>query len=256
MKVNWRVIELEKRHAAMNMAIDHAISKSVATFQAEPTIRFYKWTKNSISLGAHQKIDDINIAECKKHGIEIVRRMTGGRAVFHSNFDFTYSVIAPLQVLGKNLEDAYARTCACIIDALKNLGINSSLQNKNDIMVGVKKISGNSAKIMDNEVYLQHGTLVYDIDFYLMPKCLNIPKNLAKEKITSVMDYANLGETEVYRALFIGFTSGKNFQFSGISEQESKRANELAQTIYKDPSLPFGDYAKSKGACYVSIGGG
>ena len=81
--MQWRLIEQSPYSAAMNMAIDHAIYESVANGRELPTIRFYKWINNSVSIGAYQNPNEINLEACKKHNVGIVRRMTGGRAVFH-----------------------------------------------------------------------------------------------------------------------------------------------------------------------------
>ena len=88
--MKWRLIEQEAYDAAANMAIDQAICESVALEKELPTIRFYKWLPSSVSIGAYQNHSDIDLAACKKFGIGCVRRMTGGRAVFHDKNNFTY----------------------------------------------------------------------------------------------------------------------------------------------------------------------
>ena len=95
--MKWRFIEEEAYSAPMNMAIDHAIYESVANGRELPTIRFYNWENDSVSIGAYQNPKEINLEACKKHNVDVVRRMTGGRAVFHDKADFTYSVIATIK---------------------------------------------------------------------------------------------------------------------------------------------------------------
>src|SRR3989344_3306441 len=138
--MKWRLIEQATYSAAMNMAIDHAVYESVANEREYPTIRFYKWLNSSVSIGAYQNPKEINLDACKKHNIGIVRRMTGGRAVFHDKIDFTYSVIAPIRVFNYSIGNAYKQICSWMINSLKELGIKAGLENKNDIMVGGKKI--------------------------------------------------------------------------------------------------------------------
>ena len=211
--MKWRLIEQESYNAAMNMAIDHAIYESVANGREQPTIRFYKWIPSSISIGAYQNPNEINLEECKKNNIGIVRRMTGGRAVFHDKSDFTYSVIARIKLFGGGIGNAYSSICSCIINALSEFGINASIENKNDILAGGKKISGNAAKLMKNGIYLQHGTLVYVIDFDIMPKVLNISKISAEEKVTSILQCGNSGRDEVYAALKNNFTKNNRYSW-------------------------------------------
>ena len=179
--MNYRLIEQQSYSAPINMAIDHAIYESVANGRELPTIRFYKWKNNSVSIGAYQNPKDIDLNACKKHNVDVVRRMTGGRAVFHDKADFTYSVIAPIKIFNYSIKNAYNEICSWIINSLEDLGIKSSLENKNDIIVDGKKISGNAAKAMDRGIYLQHGTLIYGIDFEIMPKVLNISADLIKD---------------------------------------------------------------------------
>ena len=253
--MKWRLVEQETYSAAMNMAIDHSIYESVANGRQNPTIRLYKWMPSSISLGAYQNPKEINLDACKKHNIGIVRRMTGGRAVFHDNVDFTYSVIAPIKVFNYSIENAYRQICSWIINALNELGIDTTLENKNDIVVDGKKISGNAAKAMEKGVYLQHGTLIYDIDFNVMPEVLNISKELFKERVTSVLQHKKISQEKVYDTLRKNFTADKEFKIEELSKFELMRAQDLAKTKYSTIMLPIGTLLKNKGTCYVERGG-
>ena len=252
--MKWRVIEEEAYSAAMNMAIDHAICESVANGRENPTIRFYKWKNSSVSLGAYQNPKEINIDFCEKNGIEIVRRMTGGRSVFHSRNDFTYSVIAHIRNFDYRIGNAYSQICSCIINALKDLGINADLENKNDIIVNGKKISGNASKLMDKGIYLQHGTLAYDIDNRLMPSALNITKDSVMEKATSILQHKKIHHQKIYNTLKNNFINNKDFRTEELSKYELMRAEDLAKTNYSVITLPTGYSLKNKGACYVERG--
>ena len=253
--MKWRLIEQQPYSAAMNMAIDHAIYESVANGRENPTIRFYKWETDSISLGAYQNPKEINLDACKKHNVEIVRRMTGGRAVFHDKSDFTYSTIAPIRIYGYSIKSAYQEICSSLINTLKDLGIKSALENKNDIIVDNKKISGNAAKLMDKGIYLQHGTLIYDLDFSVMPKILNVSDETVKEKATSILEHKKVSQQKVYQALESNFLKNKEFKIEELSKYELMRAEDLARTKYNFVQLPIGTLLRNKGACYVERGG-
>ena len=253
--MKWRLIEQSTNNAATNMAIDHAVYESVANGRELPTIRFYKWVPSSISLGAYQNPKEINLDACKNHNIGIVRRMTGGRAVFHDKADFTYSVIAPIKVFNYSIENAYRQICFWIINALNELGVNATLENKNDIVVDGKKISGNAAKAMEKGIYLQHGTLIYDIDFEVMPLTLNIPADIVQEKVGSILQYKEADQEDVYESLKNNFIKDKEFKTENLSKYESMRAKDLAATKYSTIMLPVGTLLKNKGACYVERGG-
>ena len=252
--MKWRLIEQASYSAAMNMAVDNAIYESVANGRENPTIRFYKWDKSSVSIGAYQNPKEINIDFCKKHKIDVVRRMTGGRAVYHDKDDFTYSVIAPIRVFGYSIEHAYREICSSIIKTLSDLGIKSALENKNDIIVNGKKISGNASKAMEKGVYLQHGTLIYGIDFEVMPEVLNISEDLIKEKVTSILQFKKIRQDRIYEKLKNNFIEGKEVKTEQLSRYELMRAEDLAKTRYSTITLPAGTLVRNKGACYVERG--
>ena len=248
----WRLIEQQTYNAAMNMAIDEAICESVASKGQLPTIRFYKWKNNSVSIGSNQNQNEINLSLCKKNQIDVVRRITGGRAVFHDKMDFTYSVIAPIIVFG-NIRNAYSEICSWIIDALAALGIKSELKNKNDVMVDGKKISGNAAKLINNNLYLQHGTLVYGIDFKTMPGILNISKETAKKKIASILEFKNMSQDKVYQTLKKNFIKDKKIESGHLTKNELAHARQLAKTKYSSIMLKD-TLLRNKGACYILSG--
>ena len=252
--MNWRIIEQETYDAAMNMAIDHAIYESVANGRELPTIRFYKWNPSSISLGAYQNPKEINIEACKKHNIGIVRRMTGGRALFHDKADFTYSVIAPIRVFSYSIENAYRQICSWIINSLNELGLKASMENKNDVMIDGKKISGNAAKAMDKGIYLQHGTLIYDIDLEMMPEALNIPKDIVNDRVTSILQHKKISQDEAYDALKSNFAKDKEIKIGELSKYETVKAEDLAKKWYNRITLPPGTLLRNKGVCYVERG--
>ena len=137
--MKWRVIDLERRPAAENMAIDEMLVRT----GSEPTIRFYQFKQPSVTLGRSQ---DAAIFT-KGHVMErdAVRRITGGNAVYHGINDLTYSVCAPLSLLGGNKESAYSTVRSWIVTALNSLdGLTVDAYGKNDIVVDGKKIFGNA----------------------------------------------------------------------------------------------------------------
>ena len=86
-----RFIDTSRNDAYSNMAIDEAI----LLCSEEPVLRVYQWNPLSISVGYNQNVaQEINVPECKKNNIDIVRRITGGKAVFHDD-ELTYSLIVP-----------------------------------------------------------------------------------------------------------------------------------------------------------------
>jgi len=93
----WRLILSGALRGAENMALDEALLQSVACGASVPILRLYRWEPATLTLGYGQRgSDQVNLAACKRHGVDVVRRCTGGRAVLHDR-EVTYAVISPEQ---------------------------------------------------------------------------------------------------------------------------------------------------------------
>src|SRR5205814_2575613 len=119
----WRVIIHRAADGPTNMAIDEAIADSVAAGAVPPTLRFYAWEPACISLGYTQPVTDVDFDSLHAHGWDVVRRLTGGRAILHVD-ELTYSVAAPSdepRVAGGVIE-SYRRLSAGLMAGLAKLG--------------------------------------------------------------------------------------------------------------------------------------
>jgi len=246
--MKWRVIELETRNAYSNMAIDNAVMEEVRAGKSIPTIRFYKWLPSAVSIGTFQSMaNEVNVEECNRSNVSYVRRLTGGGAVYHdSNGEITYSVIAPESLFPKNIIESYKVICSWVISGLAILGIKAEFVPINDIVVNGKKISGNAQTRRDG-VLLQHGTILYNTDIKKMFSVLKVSKEKISDKfiesveqrVTKVVDYADVKQDDVYFALLKGFTKDKEFEFGYFSADELKRAEELEKEVYSADSWNF-----------------
>lgn len=246
--MEWRVIPLEVHDAYTNMGIDDALFESVIKGETDPVIRFYRWEPSAVSVGTFQSMEkEVNITKCDELGINYVRRITGGGAVYHDFYgEITYSVIAPLKLFPKGIRESYRSICDWIISGLELMGITSQFVPINDIIADGKKISGN-AQTRKGGALLQHGTVLYDVDVKSMFSVLNISKEkisdkdvkAAEERVTSVSRYSKKGIEGLYEALLEGFTKGKEFRMDGLSASELKKANELAASVYSTKEWNF-----------------
>ncbi|MBI2175783.1 lipoate--protein ligase family protein [Candidatus Woesearchaeota archaeon] len=238
----WRIIDLSVSNAAMNMALDEAISEAVRRKESVPTIRFYKWLPSAVSIGYFQSLkDEVDAELCKKTGVDIVRRRTGGGAVYHdSNGEITYSVIAPEVLFPKGITESYRLICGWIANALGKAGIAAEFKPINDIIAGGKKISGN-AQTRRNGILLQHGTILYKLDIATMFSLLKVPKEKisdkfiadVKQRVTSIIDInPQVTEQQLKDALIAAFTEGKEFEFGALTENEKAAAEKLAKERY------------------------
>lgn len=246
---DWRVIGLEENDAPMNMALDEAALESISARDVLPTIRFYRWQPSAVSIGYFQSLaDEVAIDKCKEAGVDVVRRRTGGGAVYHDyNGEITYSVIAPETMFPKGIIDSYHEICGWIIDSLGMLGVQADFKPINDIVmaegtvgpsgeaVGGKKISGN-AQTRRKGILLQHGTILYTVDVRKMFSLLKVgQEKIADKLIAAVEDRVtslkalkpDLTMDDVYKAMLKGFTAGKNFNVGEWTVAELTRAQEL-----------------------------
>ena len=148
----WRLIPYQMANAAMNMAIDEAILKAIEKGESPPTARFYGWIRPSVSLGFSQKPDSVNLDECKRLGVPVVSRITGGRAVLHHQ-ELTYSIASTLDydLFSGSLKDSFIKIHRSLFKALEKLRIPL------DQMANDKSKSGtNSANCF---AFILHGSL-------------------------------------------------------------------------------------------------
>lgn len=120
----WRSIITSARRGAFNMAVDEVLLAETVAGNSLPVLRLYDWTPACISLGYAQKVGDIDLEQLRSRGWEIVRRVTGGRAILHVD-ELTYSVLAPQadpHVSGTVLE-SYQRLAKALMKAIRDLGI-------------------------------------------------------------------------------------------------------------------------------------
>lgn len=251
---SWRAVALEKKQDSfMKMAAEEAIMNSVRKRKAPPTLRFYSWDKPAVALGYFQQADiELNIELCKREGVEIFRRITGGGAVYKSpEFELNYSFIIREDEPGipKDVEESYRLLCGAVILGLKELGFAAEFKPINDIMLSGKKVSGNAQTRVDN-VLLHHGTILLKPEVDKMFRYLKIDdKKLLEKKVKSVRELVTgLNETgerqvskeEIVAAVTLGFskTFDRKFALSELSPAEEEDAKRL-YSKYADEKFVF-----------------
>lgn len=250
--MKWRLLELAEYDAFTNMAIDEVLVNSVSSGKSPPVIRFYKWKPAAISLGYYQLATDVDLDLLKKKKMSCVRRITGGMAVFHHNADLTYSIIAPLNIFPKGLSKSYKEICSWILHALKEVGINAEIDG-NDIRVDGKKISGNAQNRL-NDVLLQHGTLVYELNVALTQQVLKLKdKKIVEDEVTSVLEHKEISFNEVYEKVKESFMKNKEIEISELTEEEKELLNKLLKEKYKTNEWNLEGEGKEKGPCYIKM---
>ena len=198
----WRLLPLETNNAFMNMAIDEAILNARVAGQVPNTLRFYRWKPSTVSIGKNQTPEnEIHLDACKKLGVDVVRRISGGGTVYHDyEGEVTYSVVAKTADTGtSDIPTVYLKIYEAITDALRLLGVpadfsSGDIKNCPNLTVNGKKISG-SSQTVTRGVVLQHGTILVNVDLPRMFQLLKfkdlsctLAADIAKRKITSVQN--------------------------------------------------------------------
>lgn len=139
---------------------------------------------NTIVIGKHQNTpQEVNQEVVEELGVNVVRRNTGGGAVYHDLGNINFSFISNWK-----LENGinYEIFLEPIIKALNSIGVKAIKEGRNDLVVAGKKISGNAQMIIKDRI-LHHGTLLFDSDLTIMEKVLNVsPDKIASKGIKSI----------------------------------------------------------------------
>jgi len=245
---DWRLLECKTNDAFMNMATDEAILRARINDEIPNTVRFYRWDPSAISIGKFQDIEnEVQLHSCKKCGVDVVRRITGGGTVYHdAQYELTYSVIAEKEDLrARDITEVYARIYTGLSEALRILGVTADFSEGNvktcpNLTVNGKKISG-SAQCHKSGVVLQHGTLLVNVDLERMFELLRVPWaktcveviEVARHRITSITDELkrNISMNELESVLVDGFQKALGMVLKG--GDLTRHELELAKALFE-----------------------
>jgi lipoate-protein ligase A len=261
----WRLITTPPAPGAWNMAVDEAILEHVERDEVFPTLRLYVWEPPCLSLGRAQPFTDVDTARLKSHGWEVVRRMTGGRAILHTD-ELTYSVTGRTDGpnLAGTLLESYNHLAGALLAAVKDLGLpvemkENKVENNGvpnpvcfevpstyEITVNGKKLIG-SAQARRRDGVLQHGALPLTGDLTRICQALVFPDESAREAamrrllarattVESVLGREVVWETAA-QAFIRAFEAQLDLKLERgeLSESELARAEELVKEKYAHP---------------------
>lgn len=189
----WRLLPSIDGPGAFHMAADVAILERVRAGESGPVLRFYRWTPPCVTLGKFQPAEgNVQLENCARMGIDVVRRPTGGRAILHDH-EVTFSFIlaeSDLPGVGSGIMDSYRALGEALVNGLRRIGLDAELVDRNakaragdppsmmaagnpacfaakarcDLMVNGSKIIG-SAQLRKDGIILQQNSLPLSIDF-------------------------------------------------------------------------------------------
>ena len=184
----FKFITHENDDAYFNLASEEYLLKQTDGYY------FYLWINApAVIVGINQNTaQEVNLAYTEAHGVKVVRRLTGGGAVYHDKGNLCYTIIAPYD----EKVDNYRKFTAPVIEYLNTLGVKAEFSGRNDITVDGKKISGNAQTVYGGKI-MHHGTILFSSDMDGLTRALNPSKIKVESKgiksvrarVTNVKDH-------------------------------------------------------------------
>ncbi|MHA1731069.1 MAG: lipoate--protein ligase family protein [Promethearchaeota archaeon] len=247
----FRLIPLEVGNGYENMAVDEAILRARIEGRVPSTIRFYRWNPSTVSIGKHQSLSaEVDLDRARELGVGVVRRISGGGAVFHSREDeVTYSVVIKESEVRELAPGTPMAGVSHLLARGLALGVEKYGARPQEgvvhcpaIFIDGKKISGN-AQARRRGTILQHGTLLLGVDPELMYSVLRAPVGVprtrmvqsVRAKVTGLREYLpDIDEADIVPSLVEGFSEalGVEFEQGTLTEYERELAAELVEEKY------------------------
>jgi lipoate-protein ligase A len=256
----WRLIDSGYGDAYSNMALDEALLLAGSKTGSPPVLRFYGFRPAAVSIGYAQDLTDgVKVSVCRQRGVPIVRRPTGGRAVFHDK-ELTYSLIAPKDYFPRpGILGSYRAIAGGLIQGLRNLGIKADLANPRtkqvrgrnrsaacflasswyEIVVGGKKLIGSAQRRVGSHL-LQQGSILLAVDYEtiadLFPDGGRPRSELvhqARARITSLEELLGrpVNIEEIKQGIKQGMMQALNIEF--VEGNPTDHEQSLAHRLYK-----------------------
>ena len=228
------LVESDNMDAAFHFSVEELFTRYIRS--NTPVLMLWRTVK-TVMLGNNQVVNaEIDIEFAMTSGIQIVRRSSGGGAIFTDPGTVLYTVIEPLI---SNTSTHREKVASSVIDALGTMGVTASREGRNDILIEGKKISGFAQYTSGNHV-CTHGSLLYDTDLDTLTDVLIAnpaklqPKGISsiKSRVTNIKDYTQekypLGEFIV--KLKTELLRGKNYKTYSFNSMEK----EIISRIYNE----------------------
>ncbi len=196
----WEIDVAPPRPPWVQMAIDRWLLHRAEEEVAPPVLRLYPWDRPTLTLGRHQEVDadGVDLAACAQLGVAVVRRPTGGRAVFHGP-GLTYAIVAPLPHPGATVVTCYRWAIAPLIAALASLGLPVAelgrtrgatgearlraacyaAPSAGEVALAGRKWIGSAQRRL-RRAFLQHGAIPFTHDAAALADCLRFPDDTTR----------------------------------------------------------------------------
>jgi lipoate-protein ligase A len=252
MPTPFRIIDTGVREGRANIAFDPALIELRQQDRVPDTIRFMRFPPTAL-IGRHQDLSrEVHLENCAEDGVGIVRRVTGGGAIYLDEGQLGWELVFHRASLGiANLPDVAAAICNAAAMGLRELGVRAQFRPRNDIEVDGRKISGTGG-FFDGDILIYQGTVLVDMNPAQMVRALNIPAakvakhdlDTAEQRVVTLKELLGdeLPDIETIKAAMIeGFTRGLGVE---AEPGEITEAEETLATQFFDEEVGTEEFVR------------
>ncbi|WP_028047690.1 lipoate--protein ligase family protein [Cellulomonas sp. URHE0023] len=232
---------------ALHAALDQVLTEELAAGRRGPTLRFWEWVEPAVIIGSFQSLrNEVDLAAAERFGITVVRRISGGGAMFmEAGNCITFSLVVPASLVdGMTFEESYGFLNQWVLGALADVGVQATLTGLNDISSSTGKLAGSAQKRVVGGAVLHHVTMSYDIDADKMLQVLRIGREKLSDKGTAsaakrvdpVRSQTQLPREAVIDAFVAHFRQQYPTVDGDLRPHELELARELVTTKFADPA--------------------
>jgi lipoate-protein ligase A len=240
--LGWELLREEPLAPALNVALDEVLTRRVGAGERPPTLRFWSWAAPAVIIGRFQSVrNEVDEDEAAARGVTIVRRMSGGGAMFvQPDATITYSIYLPEQhVEGLSFAESYAACDSWVVAVLRDLGVDAWYAPLNDIASAEGKIGG-AAQARRARAVLHHTTISYQMDTDEMARILRIGREKLSDKgiasaakrVSPLRRQTDLARPAIVEALIAGFRERFGLADGTLSPDERAAATALVSDQY------------------------
>lgn len=240
---DWQILHPGPLSPREHVALDQVLTEEVGAGRRPATLRLWEWEETAVVLGSFQSVkNEVDQENLDKYGVQLVRRITGGGAMFmEAGSVVTYSLYVPSDLVhGMSFAESYAFLDSWVLDALHGLGINARYEPLNDIASPSGKIGGAAQKRLGSGAVLHHATLSYDIDGDRMTEVLRIGREKlsdkgtqsANKRVSPLRSQTGMERSAIiehFKQTFVEHYGGTPGE---LTDEELARARELAQSKF------------------------